>query len=99
MCYFGPPGLRKAWETQVEPPIGEPCTWCEEAIGADDIGTINAAGQVTHYECGLRAVIGSLGHQTRRCSCYGGDEEDPPGLTRRQAAIVAAQYHHRAGRP
>lgn len=48
----------------------------------------------THYECGLRAVIGSVGHQRGRCSCFGGSEEDPPGMTRRQAATAAALFFH-----
>lgn len=71
------------------------CAWCEEPI---EPGESNDAGSV-HYECGLRSVIGSIGHQKRRCFCYGGKEEDPPGLNRRQAAVAAALYFHLGERP
>jgi hypothetical protein len=69
------------------------CIWCDEPVTVVDRLTAvgNSAGQVMHYECSLRSVIGSVGHQQRRCSCYGGDQEDPPGLTRREAAKAAAK--------
>lgn len=44
---------------------------------------------VWHRECLLRGVIGSVGHQEGKCSCYGGTEEDPPGMTKREAATAA----------
>lgn len=93
--YFGPPHLRKEWEKQVATPIGKPCLHCEEAIVEGDIGTVNYGGQIMHYECGMRGVIGSVGHQNRTCSCYGGTEEDPPGMTRRQAAQAACALWER----
>lgn len=98
MKYFGPPQGRKEWEEQVEAPVGELCIMCEEAIEPGDVGTINTAGQIAHHACSIRAVIGSVGHQLGKCSCFGGTEEDPPGLTRRQAAEAAAAlfYNSRA---
>jgi hypothetical protein len=93
--YFGPECSRKDYETQVAAPVGTPCIWCEEPIGALDMGTINAAGQVSHYECSIRSIAGSVGHQKRLCSCFGGDQEDPPGMTRRQAAVAAMTYFHK----
>jgi hypothetical protein len=42
-----------------------------------------------HEECFMRQIVGSVGHQTRRCSCYGGDYDDPPGMSKREAAKVA----------
>jgi hypothetical protein len=40
-------------------------------------------------------VIGSLGHQQRRCGCYveGSTEDDPPGMTMREAAKAAWEYY------
>jgi hypothetical protein len=67
-----------------------PCSWCDEPFVE---GETIESGHV-HYECGLRAVIGSVGHQRGLCWCYGGNEEDPPGATRRQAASAAATYFH-----
>lgn len=53
-----------------------------------------------HEECFMRQIVGSVGHQTKRCSCYGGDYEDPPGMTKREAAKVAYTIFlaHQAGR-
>jgi hypothetical protein len=69
------------------------CPWCEEPILDGETLAPNYV-QPTHYECGLRGALGSVGHQRKRCSCYGGDEEDPPNMTRRQAAVAAALFFH-----
>jgi hypothetical protein len=42
-----------------------------------------------HYECGARAAVGSVGHLLGTCSCKGGTYEDPPGLSKREAAKLA----------
>lgn len=42
-----------------------------------------------HLECALRMVVGSVGHQLRECSCFGGTRDDPEGMTRREAARAA----------
>jgi hypothetical protein len=82
-------------------PVGEPCAYCEETIEAGDRGvTVPHIGETEavvekpyHFECHLRTVIGSVGHQMGRCSCpgIGGTEHDPPGLTLRQAALAACR--------
>lgn len=87
--YFGPARLRKDWEIQVPTPVGRQCLHCQETIVEGDIGTINYGGQIMHYECGMRGVVGSVGHLMGKCSCFGGDEEDPPGMTVREAAQAA----------
>lgn len=74
------------------------CAWCDEPILDGEKRAPNHR-QPTHYECGLRGAIGSLGHQRKLCSCYGGTEEDPPGMTRRQAAVAAAMYFHQGRLP
>ena len=40
-------------------------------------------------------VVGSVGHQLGRCSCFGGDEDDPPGMTVREAALAAVDLYER----
>lgn len=45
-----------------------------------------------HLECHVRSIAGSVAHQQKRCSCYGGTGEDDPALTKRQAAEAAAKY-------
>jgi hypothetical protein len=71
------------------------CLWCGEPVAPAEQDP-HRVGQPIHYECGLRCALGSVGHQRRRCSCYGGDEEDPPGMTRREAARAAAKLARRA---
>lgn len=49
-----------------------------------------------HRECMLRSVVGSVGHQMRICSCFGGNGTgDVGGLTKRENAQAAAQYFAR----
>jgi hypothetical protein len=42
-----------------------------------------------HECCFVRATVGSVGHQRRLCPCFGGQVEDAPGLSIRQAAEAA----------
>lgn len=72
------------------------CPRCSEAVLETDRHEITAMVTVrgidrrpVHWECAARAVLGSVGHQQGRCGCYGGTEEDPPGMTRREAARAA----------
>lgn len=82
----------------VATPAKTVCLQCLEDIQPDDSGVVMPylAGEMDgglvaiHEECHLRSVFGSVGHQQRRCSCFGGTEEDPPGLTKREAAKAAA---------
>jgi hypothetical protein len=66
------------------------CQWCEESIDPDQL--MHPAGNV-HMECMMRMVAGSVGHQQRRCSCFGGTEDDPPGMTKHEAAWAAAKLY------
>lgn len=87
--YFGPEDRRKEWERRIPTPVGETCLLCAEPIAEGDCGTINFVDQVTHYECEMRLAVGSVGHLMGRCYCKGGTEEDPPGMTIREASIAA----------
>jgi len=80
-------------------PVGQACAFCEEPIELGDRGcTIphieerGASEKPYHFECHIRMIVGSLAHQQRRCSCYGGTEHDPPGMTLRQAARAAFHF-------
>lgn len=93
---FGP--QRSPHLEQIATPIGWKCLRCDEEIVEGDSGEIQAyideAGPrpvAQHRECLIRAIAGSVGHQLGVCSCPGkpGWMDDPAGLTKRQAAILA----------
>lgn len=78
------------------------CLWCDELVVPGDLVHSRIPG--FHYACALRSVLGSIGHIQGKCVCYvkdGTTEDDPPGLTRRQAARLVADYvrHHQAPQP
>lgn len=53
------------------------------------------AAKPIHHECAARLVLGSLGHLQGKCSCFNRgseSEDDPPGLTKRQAAKAAFDF-------
>jgi len=83
-------------EGRMPTPVGQLCGFCQEPIQAGDRGcTIPdffGGENPFHFECHMRLVIGSLAHQQGRCSCYGGEAHDPPGMTLRQAARAAFEY-------
>lgn len=88
----------RAWldAPEAPAPIGSPCARCDEPIAEGERGWLiphydgaALSERPYHYACGIRGIIGSVGHIQRRCSCYGGTDEDPPGMTERQAAEAA----------
>ena len=93
--------------TLVATPVGAPCGYCGEPIERGEHGCIiphfgkdGASENPYHFECHMRMIVGSLAHQQKRCTCYGGAESDPPGMMLRQAARVAFEYwseHKQAG--
>lgn len=69
------------------------CQYCDEEIAEDDDRGRVIINAPFHIECEIRAVIGSVGHQLRVCSCFGGQGDgDPEGKTRRECARLA--YAH-----
>jgi hypothetical protein len=66
------------------------CGWCAEEVHRDHQNENYRVPM--HYFCGIRAVVGSIGHMKQECSCFGGTNEDPPGLSKREAARVAGEY-------
>lgn len=83
-------------------PVGTKCLLCEEVFIDGDKGFLvpysgpdgdSEVGQ--HRECFFRSIFGSVGHQKKKCSCFGGTEEDPPGMSKRQAAIAAFDFYTR----
>jgi hypothetical protein len=80
-------------ERHVATPVGLECSYCSESIQEGDQGFVGFYHAVLHLECLLRQAVGSVAHQRGTCSCYGGAEEDPPGMTLRQAARAAVENY------
>jgi hypothetical protein len=96
MKYFGPSWYAPVCEEQVATPVDDVCMFCDEVIAEGDqglfIGGHSDAGyqdRPVHIECHVREIVGSVGHLSKRCSCYGGNEDDPEGMSKREAAIEA----------
>lgn len=77
-----------------------PCLRCAEDVLKGEgqaVVHITSAGheiRFIHTECAVRGVVGSVGHQMKKCPCFGGTEEDPEGLSDREAAQMAMDYFH-----
>ena len=86
-----------------EMPLREPCLRCEEPIVEGDSGVMVLVGkgqlgplvavrpEPMHWACWMRGIIGSLSHIEKQCGCFvsGSDHNDPPNVTRREAAELA----------
>jgi hypothetical protein len=95
MKYFGanPSAICSELE-KIDAPNCAPCGHCKEPILRSDAGfAVPCLGEplliAYHRACFLRGIFGSVAHQKKQCSCYGGSGEDDPNLTRREAAEAA----------
>jgi hypothetical protein len=79
------------------------CSWCDEDLLIDDgpIKVLSGGATGVHRECYIRMLMGSVGHQMKTCSCFGGKDEDPEGMTKHEAAHAAAilYFATRAAKP
>jgi hypothetical protein len=71
------------------------CSYCDEPITAAELADLKARdlNPTMHQECLFRAVCGSAAHQLRECTCFGGEREDPPGMSVRDAARLAFETY------
>jgi hypothetical protein len=92
---FDAPVYRECKKTDT--PAGIKCFYCGEGIGRDDNGYIDGGGSVFHRACFLRLIYGSVAHQLRTCSCFGGGPCTPwpKGMTVRQEAEDAVELHEK----
>lgn len=67
------------------------CRHCKEPILPGE-----QSNDGLHIECLTRITAGSVGHQMGVCACYGGDMDDPSGMSVRQAAKAAFLMNQRA---
>lgn len=109
--YFGDSWCNATEQGQRIPtPVGSECCWCRESIAEADMGmampTAFFEGQEPpaealafyHKNCFLRTIFGSVGHQRKQCSCFGGTLEDPQGLSLREAADAAVREYEEEAR-
>lgn len=83
---------------QVDTPVGLPCIWCREEFEEGDQGWLYLNGPAVHKECGLRSVAGGVNHLQGTCSCQGGgDDPDPEGMSKREAAQAVWDFLNPAG--
>lgn len=84
------------------------CLHCEEPVLETEqrrpivYGQLAQTGEVeyttrwVHWECFRRQLIGGARHIEGRCRCFAGScEPDDPGLSRREAALVACAAWNR----
>jgi hypothetical protein len=78
-------------DDHIDIPIGKPCIHCEEIIVDGDQGITTRQGYSYHLDCHLREIVGGVNHIRGTCLCCGGtDNPDPPYISKRQAAQLAA---------
>ena len=105
MAWFGQRWDAPAFEDapEVPVPLGAECPGCGELVDEDDTGItmpyvtedFGVRRCAYHIECHLRSILGSVAHQERRCSCYGGTDHD--GSSRDDArALLEWLTRHRS---
>jgi hypothetical protein len=79
------------------------CGYCKEPLEENpppqDFIGMGDEPEDMHRECFMRSVLGSLGHMMGFCSCVlgrGKGIEDPPRMTRREAAKAAYVYWNKS---
>jgi len=82
---------------RVPTPVAVPCIYCEEPIQIEDDGILSSCLDALHRTCWIRMLVGSIAHQRHVCPCYlpegEAQQHEPVGMSRRQAARLAADYY------
>ena len=94
MIYFGEPWNNHVQTMKRVPMPDKCCSWCQERFNGYDqrLGIPDALSEsftFYHPNCFMRTILGSVGHQQKKCNCFGGNEEDPPEMSLREAANAA----------
>ncbi len=75
------------------PPPLRQCMRCDEPVQEEELTVaVNGGAGCMHTDCMIRSVVGGANHLRGNCSCCGGElPPDPPSLSRREAASLAAR--------
>lgn len=92
---------------EIDVPIAQSCHFCDELfvegdqgviVGADDerlrgLRAVKQKGLSQHKECGLRAVVGGIGHHVDHAFYCRSELGPDAGLTRRQSALLVWDFY------
>jgi hypothetical protein len=100
MRWFGPaPFAAACLDTERDIAPFAYCMHCDEPFADDDCGFILDGGPI-HQECMIRMIAGSVLHQMKLCSCFGGPYTDRvEGRSKRDDARAAMRYLDKHGPP
>jgi hypothetical protein len=73
--------------TPIDVPTNLRCLYCREHFKPEDNGGV-INGQPQHRECGLRSVMGGIGHHVNHVRYCRGELGPDAGLTYRQSALM-----------
>jgi hypothetical protein len=73
---------------RIPTPLDRRCWHCDEFFVDGDSGGIGLTNLAEHKECGLRAVMGGIGHHVDHTRYCHGDLGPDAGLSRRQSALL-----------
>lgn len=76
------------------PPTDQTCVYCHEHFRSGDNGAIMPTGFAQHRECGLRSVMGGIGHHVNHPLYCGGELGPDAGLTYRESALLVWRHFH-----
>lgn len=77
---------------QIDVPTDLTCMTCQEHFAEGDQGTVNLGGWAQHKECGLRSVMGGIGHHVDH-DRYCREEGPDAGLPTRVSAILVWHWY------
>jgi hypothetical protein len=75
--------------------ISRNCTHCHELCNDNDPDghpINNNCNKIIHVACLVHLLAGTVGHQRGECQCFGGDAEDPPGISVRDSGLAAWEF-------
>jgi predicted RNA-binding Zn-ribbon protein involved in translation (DUF1610 family) len=94
-AYFGelwPSGLTDEADP-IPTPVGQKCMNCGEEIMEGDQGVRFINGPYQHRECGLRNVMGGIGHHVNHAKYCHGPLGTDAGLSYRDSALLVWDWY------
>jgi hypothetical protein len=81
-------------------PTAATCAWCNEIIRHGENGVDHGNSYYEHIECFIASIVGSVTHQERHCTCYGGFIDcHQDEISKRETARAAFLHWQNWGKP